>query len=77
MHRERQRSSHVVPDRHISVSAKSPWYPLDRRLGGPQTKTGHSVKEKNYQSPLGVNPDCPACTKSLYQLSCSSSYIRM
>jgi len=26
---------------------KSSWYPLDRRLGGPQNWSGHSGKEKN------------------------------
>jgi hypothetical protein len=31
---------------------KSPWYPLDRRLGGPQSWTGHCwVKKKTYLSP--------------------------
>jgi hypothetical protein len=28
---------------------KSPWYPLDRRLGGPQTRYGRGGKEKNSQ----------------------------
>jgi hypothetical protein len=23
---------------------KSPWYPLDRRLGGPQSRSGHGRK---------------------------------
>jgi len=23
---------------------KSPWYPLDRRLGGPQSRSGHGLK---------------------------------
>jgi len=26
---------------------KSPWYPLDRRLGGPQSHSGHGGEEKN------------------------------
>jgi hypothetical protein len=26
---------------------KSPWYRLDRRLGGPQSQSGHSSEEKN------------------------------
>jgi hypothetical protein len=26
---------------------KSPWYPLDRRLGGPQSCSGHGGEEKN------------------------------
>jgi hypothetical protein len=26
---------------------KSPWYPLDRGLGGPQSLSGHGGEEKN------------------------------
>jgi hypothetical protein len=26
---------------------KSPWYPLDRRLGGPQSRSGRGGEEKN------------------------------
>jgi hypothetical protein len=26
---------------------KSPYYPLDRRLGGPQSRSGRSSEEKN------------------------------
>jgi hypothetical protein len=28
---------------------KSPWYPLDRRLGGPQSRSGRGGEEKNSQ----------------------------
>jgi len=35
---------------------KSPWYPLYRRLGGAQSWSGHSVKEKNSQPPPGFEP---------------------
>jgi hypothetical protein len=35
---------------------KSPWYALDRKLGGPQSKSGHSGEEK-YSQPLpGLEP---------------------
>jgi hypothetical protein len=30
---------------------KSPWYPLNRRLGGPQSQSGHGVKEKKKPVP--------------------------
>jgi len=30
---------------------KSPWYPLDRRLGGPQRWSEHSGEEKNIPTP--------------------------
>jgi hypothetical protein len=35
---------------------KSPWYPLDRRLGGPQSRSGQGGKEKNSQPPPGIEP---------------------
>jgi hypothetical protein len=42
---------------------KSPWYPLYRRLDGPQIRSGHGGEEKNSQPPPGIeplNPDRPA-----------------
>jgi len=35
---------------------KASWYPLDRRLGGPQSCSGHGGEEKNSQPPLGIEP---------------------
>jgi hypothetical protein len=35
---------------------KSPWYPLDRRLGGPQSRSGRGGEEKNTQPPPGIEP---------------------
>jgi hypothetical protein len=35
---------------------KSPWYPLDRRLGGPQSHSGRGGEEKNSQPPSGIEP---------------------
>jgi hypothetical protein len=32
----------------------APRYPLDRRLGGPQSRSGHGGEEKNSQSPPGI-----------------------
>jgi hypothetical protein len=39
---------------------KSPQYPLDRKLSGPQSQSGHGGKEKNpcWES----KPSCPACS---------------
>jgi hypothetical protein len=31
-------------------------YPLDRRLGGPQIRSGHGGEEKNSQPPPGIEP---------------------
>jgi len=33
---------------------KSPWYPLDRRMGGPQSRFGGDGEEKNSQSLPGL-----------------------
>jgi hypothetical protein len=35
---------------------KSPWYPLDRRLGGPQSRSGRGGEEKNSQPLPGLEP---------------------
>jgi hypothetical protein len=35
---------------------KSPWYPLDRRLGGPQSQSGRGGEEKNSQPLPGLKP---------------------
>jgi hypothetical protein len=34
----------------IHPQGKSPWYPLDRRLSGPQSRSGRGGKEKNSKS---------------------------
>jgi len=40
---------------------RTPWYPLDRRLSGPQSRSGHGSEEKNSQpvqdlEPLTIQP---------------------
>jgi hypothetical protein len=35
---------------------KSPWYPLDRRLGRPQSRSGRCGAEKNSQPLPGLEP---------------------
>jgi hypothetical protein len=35
---------------------KEPRYPLDRRLGGPQSRSGRDGKEKNSQPLPGIEP---------------------
>jgi hypothetical protein len=44
----------------------SPWYPLDRRMGGPQSQSGHSGEEKNSQPPLGLKPQIIQAIAQLY-----------
>jgi hypothetical protein len=36
---------------------KSPWYPLDRRMDGPQSQSKHSVEERISQPHWDSNPD--------------------
>jgi len=38
--------------RPLHPQGKSPWYPLDRRPGGLQSRSGRSGEEKNSQPPL-------------------------
>jgi hypothetical protein len=35
--------------RTLYPQGKNPWYPLDRRLGGPQSRSGRGGEEKNSQ----------------------------
>jgi hypothetical protein len=42
--------------RPLYSQGKSPWYPLDGRLGGPQSRSGRGGEEKNSQSPPGIEP---------------------
>jgi hypothetical protein len=35
---------------------KYPWYPLDRRLGGSQSRSGRGGEEKNSRPPPGIEP---------------------
>jgi hypothetical protein len=59
-------------------SGKEPPHPLDRRLGGPQSRSGHCVERKNSQPPPVIEPrssDRPALSQSLYGLSYPGSYV--
>jgi hypothetical protein len=63
----------------LYLQGKSPWYPLDRRLSGSQSRSGCSGEEKNSQRPPGIepqNPNCPARSPVLYQLSYHGSCVR-
>jgi len=39
---------------------KGPWYPLDRRMGRPQSQYGRSGKEKNSQPVSGIKSQLPS-----------------
>jgi len=54
--------------RPLYTQGESPWYPLDRRLGGPQSCSRRNGEEKNSQPLAGnqtQNPDCPACSPTV------------
>jgi hypothetical protein len=59
--------------RPLYAQGKSPWYPMDRRLGGPQCRSGHGGEEKNSHSlswlePLIIQPLAQRCTTELSRL---------
>jgi hypothetical protein len=52
---------------------KTPWYPLDRRLGGFQSRSGHGGEENNAQllpelEPPIIQPVAQCYTTELFQL---------
>jgi hypothetical protein len=38
----------------LYLQGKNPWYPLDRWLDGPQSRSGRGGEEKNSQPPPGT-----------------------
>jgi hypothetical protein len=55
--------------RPLYLQGKTPWYPLYRRLGGPQSRSGRGGEEKNSEPPQGTeywNPDRPTRSTALY-----------
>jgi hypothetical protein len=42
--------------RPLYPQGKSPQYPLDMRLGGPQSRSGRGGEKKNSQPLLGLEP---------------------
>jgi hypothetical protein len=53
--------------RPLYPQGKSSWYALDRRLGWPQSRSGHGGEEKKFLAPTGTRiPDHPARSPALY-----------
>jgi hypothetical protein len=52
----RQRSVVSFTPRPLYLQRKNPWYPLDRRLSGPQSRSGRGGEEKNSQPPPEIEP---------------------
>jgi hypothetical protein len=42
--------------RSLYSQGKSPWYPVDRRMGGAQSRSGRGGEEKNSQALPGLEP---------------------
>jgi hypothetical protein len=42
--------------RPLYPQGKNPWYPLYRRLGGPQSRSGRGGKEKNFKPMPSIEP---------------------
>jgi hypothetical protein len=40
----------------VLPQGNNPWYPLDRRLGGPQNRSGRGGEERNSQPLPGLEP---------------------
>jgi hypothetical protein len=47
----------IFTPRSLYSQGRSPWYPLGRRLSGPQSRSGRGGEEKNSQPPPGINPN--------------------
>jgi hypothetical protein len=55
--------------RPLYCEGSNPWYPLDRRLGGPQSRSGRGGEEENSQPLPGLEPpDQPARNPTSYPM---------
>jgi hypothetical protein len=62
--------------RPLYPQGKSPWYPLDRRLGGSQGRSGRGSEEKNSQPlPGREHPDHPARSPAIYRWAILASFM--
>jgi hypothetical protein len=62
--------------RPLYPQGKSPWYQLDRRLGGLQNRSGRAGEEKNSQFLRGLeSPNRPACSLVAVPLSYLGSHL--
>jgi hypothetical protein len=60
--------------RLLCSQGKSPWYPLDRRLGGPHSRAGRGGEEKHSQPLLGLEPPIIQPVVQRYTTELSLSY---
>jgi hypothetical protein len=57
--------------RPLYHQGKRPWYPLDRRLGGPQSRSGRGGEEKNSQPLPGLEPSIIQSVAQCYTIELS------
>jgi hypothetical protein len=65
----RPRHQMGVSGQHHAPAALYPRYPLYRRLGGPQSRSGHKRLEEKSSAPAGIEPRSPgrpARSQTLY-----------
>jgi len=63
-----------ITPRLLYPQGKSLQYPVDRRLGGPQSRSGRGVEEKNSEPLPGFesrSSDCPSRSQSLHRRNVS------
>jgi hypothetical protein len=60
--------------RSLYLQGNSPWYPLDKRLGGPLSQSGRGGEEKNSQPLLGLEPPIIQPVAQCYTTELSLSY---
>jgi hypothetical protein len=55
--------------RPLYPQRKSPWYPLDRKLGGPQSRFGRGGEEKNYKYKYIYYKNTGHCLKEIASIT--------
>jgi hypothetical protein len=60
--------------RPLYPQGKNPWYPLDRRLGRPQSRSERGGEEKNSQPLPGFKPPIIQPVAQLYTTELSRSF---
>jgi hypothetical protein len=60
--------------RQLYPRGMSPRYPLDRRLGGPQSQSGRGGEEKNFQLMPGLEPPIIQPVAQRYRLDEPGSF---
>jgi len=63
---------HALP---LYPQGKSPWYPLDRRLDGPQNHSGCGGEEKNHQPLPSLEPPIIQPVAQRIPVSCAGSHL--